>query len=228
MKNVVIELDNVWKTYHIGEQKIDALRGMNLKIYENELVAIMGPSGSGKSTLLNAVGALDVPSKGRILLKGHDIGRMSESHLAQLRGRTIGFVFQSFNLIPSLTALENVMLPMVFQNKTKEQRTVKASELLKLVGLGDRMHNRPNQLSGGQQQRVAIARSLANDPEVILADEPTGNLDSATGKAVMEMLEKLHKEFGKTLILVTHDKGIAEYAKRKVRILDGRIANEHE
>ncbi len=226
MKKVVIELENVWKIYQIGEQKIEALRGINLKIFENELVAITGPSGSGKSTLLYSVGALDIPSKGAIYVNGHNIGKMSESNLAQLRGKTIGFVFQSFNLIPSLNALENVMLPMTFQGKPKEERKQKAMELLKKVGLGERMFNRPNQLSGGQQQRVAIARALGNDPQVILADEPTGNLDSATGKSIMAMLEDLHKEYGKTLILVTHDPNIAKYAKRNVKILDGKVQHD--
>ncbi len=226
MHQVIIELDNVWKIYKIGEQRIEALRGINLKIYQNELVAIMGPSGSGKSTLLYSVGALDIPTKGAIYLKGKNISHMSESTLAQVRGQTIGFVFQSFNLIPSLTALENVMLPMTFQGKNRDERKRRATELLKVVGLSERMYNRPNQLSGGQQQRVAIARALGNDPEVILADEPTGNLDSTTGKAIMEMLENLHKDYGKTLILVTHDPNIAKYAKRKVGILDGKIKHD--
>ncbi len=226
MQQPIIALEKVWKSYTIGETQIHALRGISLKIYRKELVAITGPSGSGKSTLLNSVGALDVPTKGAVYLNGHNISHLSESTLAQIRGKTIGFVFQTFNLIPSLTALENVMLPMIFQKKDKEYRTKRATELLKSVGLAERMYNRPNQLSGGQQQRVAIARALSNDPEVILADEPTGNLDSVTGKTIMKLLTDLHKDYGKTLILVTHDPYIANYAKRKVVIFDGQIKKD--
>ncbi len=222
MKNTVIKLENVWKTYKMGEVKVHALQGINLEIKKGEFVAIEGPSGSGKSTAMNMVGALDIPSQGRILLDGKNISSFSESELSQIRGRKIGFIFQQFNLIPTLTALENVTLPMIFQDVNKEKRIEKATQLLKMMELGDRMHHRPTELSGGQQQRVAIARSLANDPEVILADEPTGNLDSKTGKNMIRFLEKLNKE-GKTIIIVTHDANISKHAHRIEFLKDGKI-----
>jgi len=187
--SALIELKDVFKYYYMGENIVKAVDGISLKVKEGEFVAIMGPSGSGKSTSMNLVGSLDVPTKGHIFLDGEDISTFSESDLAQLRGQKIGFIFQSFNLIPNLTAKENVMLPMTFQNVPLEDREIKAEELLTLVDLGDRMDHYPNELSGGQKQRVAIARSLANDPEVILADEPTGNLDTKTGDIVMHFLE---------------------------------------
>lgn len=220
----IIELDDVWKIYRMGKVEVPAVQGLNLKIYPNEFVAIMGPSGSGKSTTMNMVGCLDVPTRGVIRLNGRNISELEESDLAQIRGRTIGFVFQQFNLMPSLTALENIMLPMVFQGTPPLDREKRAKELLTLVGLGDRMQHRPSELSGGQQQRVAIARSLSNDPDVILADEPTGNLDTETGVEIMEMLKKLNGE-GKTVIMVTHDEDIAVHAKRIVRLKDGRIVD---
>src|SRR3989344_1311711 len=212
MKETVIHLDNVWKTYKMGEFEVNALRGLNLEVKKGELLAIMGPSGSGKSTAVNMVGALDMPTRGKILLEGHDISKLTESELAQLRGKKIGFIFQQFNLINTLSALENVTLPMVFQNIEKEKRAERAKHILNMVGLGDRKYHKPTELSGGQQQRVAIARSLANNPDVVLADEPTGNLDSATGETVMGFLENLNRKEGKTIIMVTHDENIAHHA----------------
>lgn len=211
----------------MGDVKVEALRGLSLDVKKHEFVAIKGPSGSGKSTAVNMVGCLDIPSTGKILLDGEDISLMGESDLAQIRGRKIGFVFQKFNLIPTLTAMENVMLPMVFQGTTAEDRQKRAKELLTMVELGDRIDHRPSELSGGQQQRVAIARSLANDPEVILADEPTGNLDSKTGKMVMFFLKKLHKT-GKTIIMVTHDDKLAKHADRIEHLIDGKIEQKRK
>ena len=223
MKKTIIKLENVWKIYKMGNVDVKALRGIDLSIKEGEFVSIMGPSGSGKSTCVNMVGCLDVPSKGRIFLDGHNIAHLSESELAQIRGRKIGFIFQQFNLIPTLTAIENVMLPMVFQGYSQEDRIKKGKELLALVELQERMHHRPTELSGGQQQRVAIARSLANNPEVILADEPTGNLDTSTGKNVMDFLMKLNRKEGKTIIMVTHDSYVANAANRVEYLKDGKI-----
>jgi putative ABC transport system ATP-binding protein len=220
--NTIIKLDNVWKTYQMGDVKVNALRGLNLEIKNGEFVAVMGPSGSGKSTAVNMIGSLDIPSKGKIYLDKHDISTLSESDLAQIRGKKIGFIFQQFNLINTLTALENVALPMVFQGVDKEERTQKAAELLQMVDLGERMHHKPKELSGGQQQRVAIARSLSNDPEVVIADEPTGNLDSKTGETVISFLNKLNKE-GKTIIMVTHDSNVAKHANRSEFLKDGQI-----
>jgi len=207
----------------MGDSVVKALSDANFKVFEGEFVAIMGPSGSGKSTAMNLVGSLDMPTKGTIYLNNQDISKMEESDLAQVRGQKIGFIFQSFNLIPNLTALENVMLPMMFQRVDIEEREERAKKLLNLVELGDRMDHYPNQLSGGQMQRVAIARSLANDPDVILADEPTGNLDTKTGAIVMEFLEKLNRE-GKTIIMVTHESNLAEkYAHVIYWLKDGLI-----
>lgn len=223
MKRTIIKLDNVWKIYEMGDVEVKALQGMSLEVREGEFVAIMGPSGSGKSTAVNMIGCLDVPTRGKILLDGHDISKLSESDLAQIRGKKIGFIFQQFNLIPTLTALENVALPIVFQSIDREKRTKKATELLQIVELGDRMEHNPTELSGGQQQRVAIARALANDPEVILADEPTGNLDSSTGETVMSFLQKLNRKDGKTIIMVTHDSNVAKHADRIEFLKDGKI-----
>tara|TARA_Y100000310_G_scaffold153901_1_gene153441 strand:+ start:8997 stop:9695 length:699 start_codon:yes stop_codon:yes gene_type:complete len=223
MQQKIIELVDIWKTYKVGEVKLDVLRGITLDILKGEFLAILGPSGSGKSTLINQVGVLDVPSKGRILLNNHNIKKYSESELAQIRGRTIGFVFQQFNLIPTLTALENVTLPAIFQNVSEEKRIARATSLLHKVGLGDRMHHKPTELSGGQQQRVAIARALINDPEILLADEPTGNLDSNSGKQVMNMLADLHTKDNKTIILVTHDIDLVKYTDRTIYLKDGQI-----
>ena len=219
----LIELKNVKKWYEMGETVIKAVDGISLKIEKGDFVAIMGPSGSGKSTAMNLIGSLDITTTGDIFLDSRNIEHLDESQLAQLRGRKIGFIFQSFNLIPNLTAKENVMLPMLFQNTPKENREQKADELLKLVELENRAGHYPNELSGGQQQRVAIARALANDPEVILADEPTGNLDTKTGKKVMDFLEELHKK-GKTIILITHDQNLAlSHAKKIYWLKDGTV-----
>jgi putative ABC transport system ATP-binding protein len=223
MKKTIISLKDVWKTYQMGEVEVNALRGISLDVNEGDFLAITGSSGSGKSTMMNLVGCLDLPSKGSIFLDGKDISKLHESDLAKIRGKKIGFIFQQFNLIPNLSALENVMLPLDFQNLSDEDAKKKAVSLLKLVGLSERMHHRPSQLSGGQQQRVAIARALSNDPEVILADEPTGNLDSKSGSDVMGVLEDLWNKEGKTIIMVTHDLILAERGKRKIHLKDGQI-----
>jgi len=225
----VIELRNVWKIYKMGDVEVKALQDLNLEVRRGEFLSIMGPSGSGKSTCVNMVGCLDIPTKGAIYLDGHNIAHMTESQLAQIRGRKIGFIFQQFNLIPTLTALENVTLPMMFQNhQTREEREEKARKLLEKVQLADRMDHKPSELSGGQQQRVAIARALANDPEVILADEPTGNLDSRTGKIVMDFLASLHVNEHKTIIMVTHDQSVAQHADRIEYLKDGTVIQSGE
>jgi len=218
----IIRLHNVHKDYKMGESVVAAVEGANLSIKKGDFLAIVGPSGSGKSTIMNLVGALDLATEGSILLDGQDIEHLEESELAQIRGKKIGFIFQTFNLIPTLTAKENVMLPMVFQGYSNVERIERAEKLLEEVSLSHRLNHLPNELSGGERQRVAIARALANDPEVILADEPTGNLDSKTGKEVIEMFKKLNKQ-GKTIIMVTHDLNIAKQAKRKIILKDGRI-----
>ncbi len=223
MKREIIKLENVFKIYSMGESKVYALSGIDVSVREGEFVAIMGPSGSGKSTSMNLVGSLDTPTRGSIFLDEHNISHLHESDLAQIRGIKIGFIFQSFNLINTLTAKENIVLPMVFQGKSKEEQEEKAKELLELVELADRADHYPNELSGGQRQRVAIARALANDPEVILADEPTGNLDSKTGGKVLDFLQKLHKQ-GKTIVMVTHDQNLAQkYAQRVYWLKDGKV-----
>jgi putative ABC transport system ATP-binding protein len=223
----VIKLVDVSKFYHMGEDEqevaVKALDDINITIKKGEFVAIMGPSGSGKSTAMNLTGSLDTPTKGKIFLGKHNIADLHESDLAQVRGRKIGFIFQSFNLIPNLTAKENIMLPMIFQGISEDAREEKAEKLMKMVELEDRMDHYPGQLSGGQQQRVAIARALANDPEVILADEPTGNLDTRTGEIVMKFLNELNDK-GKTIIMVTHDPDKAQKHARKIYWLkDGKI-----
>jgi len=223
MSKEIIQLKNVHKNYYRGENIVKAVDGVSLTVNEGDFIVIKGPSGSGKSTLMNLIGNLDVPSKGKIYLDGNDTSKLTESQLAQIRGRKIGFIFQQFNLIPSLTAKENIMLPMIFQNISQYQREKKAEELLKMVQLHDRGDHRPNQLSGGQQQRVAIARALANDPEVVLADEPTGNLDTKTGDTVLDFLEKLHKK-GKTIVMVTHEEGLGKQADKIHWIVDGKIS----
>jgi putative ABC transport system ATP-binding protein len=220
---IIIELKNVFKHYHMGDNVVKAVDGISVSIREGDFVAVMGQSGSGKSTSMNLIGSLDIPSKGKIYLDNEDISELSESDLAQIRGKKIGFIFQSFNLIPNLTVKENVMLPMMFQGTPDYEREIKAEELLKKVDLGDRMDHYPTEISGGQMQRVAIARSIANDPEVILADEPTGNLDTKTGEKVMTFLEKLNKE-GKTIIMVTHESRLAQkHANVIYSMRDGKI-----
>ena len=223
-ENIIIRLDNISKIYEMADDvRVKAVDGISLKIKEGEFVAVMGPSGSGKSTAMNMIGSLDIPTHGKIFLDNENIAEFEESELAQLRGKKIGFIFQSFNLVPNLTTKENVMLPMIFQGLDKEERVEKAEELLKKVDLGDRMDHYPNQLSGGQMQRVAIARSLANDPEVILADEPTGNLDTKTGEMVMSFLKKLNSD-GKTIIMVTHDPDLAQsHANVVYWLRDGKV-----
>ncbi|HIH38988.1 ABC transporter ATP-binding protein [Candidatus Woesearchaeota archaeon] len=222
----MIKLSNVWKTYQMGTVEVHALRGLSLEIKQGEFLAIQGPSGSGKSTMVNAIGCLDVPTKGEIYLDGVNIATLGESALAQVRGKKIGFVFQTFNLLSTLTALENVMLPMIFQNIDKDERLERAGELLKSVGLGDRLTHKPGELSGGQRQRVAIARALANEPQVLLADEPTGNLDSNTGKQILEMIDELHKKRHMTVVMVTHDDNLAKKAERIAFLKDGNIVKK--
>jgi len=225
----IIKLEDVWKIYKMGQVEVPALRGLNFEVHKGEFVAIIGPSGSGKSTAMNMIGVLDFPSKGVIHLDGRDITKMNESTLARIRGRKIGFIFQQFNLLNTLTAVENVMLPMTFQGLSLAKRKERATKLLSMVELNERLNHRPTELSGGQQQRVAIARSLANDPEVILADEPTGNLDSKTGGNVLQFLQKLNKDEGKTIVMVTHDMNLAKQARRVAYLKDGQITkNEGE
>jgi putative ABC transport system ATP-binding protein len=219
----IMELQDVWKIYRMGEVEVPALRGVSVKIKKGDFVAIIGASGSGKSTMMNLIGCLDIPSKGKIYLKSHDISLLSESDLASLRGKTIGFIFQQYHLIPSMSAFENVMLPLEFLEYNDGEAAKRTREILTLVGLSDKMHHRPSQLSGGQQQRVSIARSLVSDPEIILADEPTGALDSVTGREVLEMLHRLWKEHGKTIITVTHDPNLAKYAHTIIELKDGQI-----
>mgnify|MGYP000630864623 CR=1 FL=1 len=222
MTKEIIKLKNVEREYVMGDSIVRAARGVDLEIKKGEFIAIVGPSGSGKSTIMNLIGALDLASKGDIYLDELNIEHLDESDLAQIRGKRIGFVFQTFNLIPTLTALQNVMLPMMFQNVGKEEREEKAREILKKLGMSHRLNHLPSELSGGERQRVAIARALANDPEVILADEPTGNLDSKTGEEVVQLFLKLNKE-GKTIILVTHDLELAKYADKIYYLKDGQI-----
>jgi len=224
----IIKLEEVWKTYQLGKVELHALRGLSLEIKPGAFVAIMGPSGSGKSTLLNMIGCLDIPTKGRVFLKGKDIARMSESELAQFRGKVLGFVFQEFNLLPNLNAWQNIALPMVFQRTDVQKRKEKAEEILEMVGLKERFLHQPSELSGGERQRVALGRAFANDPEVIIADEPTGNLDSVTGKRIMEILADYHKNKGGTMVVVTHDPNIAGYAEEVVNIQDGKIIENHQ
>jgi len=219
----VIRLKDVWKIYKLDNVEVSALRGLNLEVREGEFLAVLGKSGSGKSTVLNMIGCLDIPTKGKIYLDERDISTLEESDLTRIRGKKIGFVFQIFNLIFSLNALENVMLPMTFQGIKREERIKRATELLELVGLKDRINHRPAELSGGERQRVAIARALINDPEIILADEPTGNLDSKTGNEIINILVNLHKKYKRTVVMITHDKHLANYAERIVNLKDGVI-----
>jgi len=219
----IIELRDAWKTYNPDKVPVHALRGANLKIYPAEFVTIIGRSGSGKSTLLHLVGCLDIPTDGHVFLSQHDISTLTENELAQIRGRKIGFVFQQFNIMQNLTALENVMLPMAFLNTPYLERQRRSKVLLSLVGLEDRITHKPAEMSGGEQQRVAIARSLANDPDVVLADEPTGNLDSVTGDKIMKVFKDLHEKEKKTIIIITHDEDVAAYGERTVSLKDGLV-----
>ena len=227
MPKPIIKLENIWRTYQLGKTEVHALRGLSLEIFPGTFVTIMGSSGSGKSTLLNMIGCLDFPTQGKVYLKGKNISEMPENQHSKFRGKTLGFVFQDFNLLPNLTAAENVMLPMVFQGIPLVERKKKAENLLEKVGLKQRMSHQPSELSGGERQRVALARAFANDPEVIVADEPTGNLDSITGRMIMENLKDFHKKEGKTMVIVTHDPKIAEYAEKIVNIKDGQIVKNH-
>lgn len=221
--NVILHLENVWKTYRMGEVDVSALKGISVEIEKGDFVAILGPSGSGKSTMMNLVGCLDTPSQGVIYLEGHDITQFSESELAQIRGRKIGFVFQQFNLLPTLTTIENVMLPLEFQDMNPSEAKKRAQQLLEMVDLKDRISHLPSQLSGGEMQRVAIARALAVNPDIILADEPTGNLDSATGKFIMDILSKIHEDEEKTIIIVTHDLDLVHFAEKVIHLKDGKV-----
>ena len=219
----LIKLTDVWKIYQMGEVEFAALKGINLEIYEGEFLIILGPSGSGKSTMMNLLGCLDIPSKGTVILNSRDISKLDESELSVIRGQMIGFIFQTFNLLPTLSTEENVILPMEFQEEDRQLSLQKASYLLDIVGLSNKKQNLPSQLSGGQRQRVAIARSLAVNPPVILADEPTGNLDTKTGNYILDFLNELHAREGKTIIIVTHDVELVRYATRVVYIRDGEI-----
>ena len=221
----LIQARELRKTYHVGDQVVHALDGLDLDIRANEYVALMGPSGSGKSTLMNMLGCLDSPTSGSYILNGQDVSRLEDDALAEIRNREIGFVFQTFNLLPRYTALENVALPMVYAGIAKAERQERAREVLEQVGLGDRMDHRPNELSGGQRQRVAVGRALVMRPSIILADEPTGNLDTATSEEVMELFGDIQKA-GNTVILVTHEEDIAAYAHRTVRLRDGRVESD--
>ena len=223
----VIQLCGVEKLYQLGKVPVAALRGVELTIAQGELVAIMGPSGSGKTTLLNILGLLDTPSAGSYQLAAEEVAKLSDGKRSQLRNKHFGFVFQSYNLLPRLTAVENVMIPLVFGGAKRSERRPKAEAALAAVGLADRMEHRPAELSGGEQQRVAIARALVNDPSVILADEPTGNLDSKAGGAVMDLLLQLHHERGVTVVLVTHDAGVGAMAERIIRLADGIVEDEY-
>jgi len=223
MTEEIIKVEDAWKTYKLGDVDLTVLKGVSLVIKQGSFVAIMGPSGSGKSTLLHIVGALDLPSKGKAFIDGKDISKMSEDELSKVRGQKIGFVFQQFNLLHNLTAMENVTLPMVFQGISDKERKERAKKLLTSLGLEKRLDHKPNELSGGERQRIAIARALANDPDIIVADEPTGNLDSATGKKIMDILVNLHKNEKKTIIVVTHDPNIADYTEQTINIKDGLI-----
>ena len=218
----IISLDKIVKNYYIGSITVEALRSVDIDIKNNEYVAIMGPSGSGKSTLMNLIGALDTPTSGEYVLNGTDVSQMDDNRLAEIRNQEIGFIFQTFNLLPRYTALENVMLPLIYAGVPKTERAEKATQTLTEVGLADRMDHKPNELSGGQRQRVAVARALVNNPSIILADEPTGNLDSKTSVDIMKLFGEIHKK-GNTIILVTHEEDIARYAHRIIRLLDGEI-----
>jgi len=221
----LIRAENLWKTYEMGSEKIHALHGVSFDLHRNEYIAIMGPSGSGKSTLMNLIGCLDTPSQGRYFLNGKLVSEMDDDELAYIRNREIGFVFQTFNLLPRVTALQNVELPLIYSGIPAGERRKRAVGAIEDVELGDRMNHRPNELSGGQRQRVAIARALVNNPSIILADEPTGNLDSKTGAEILSLFDRLY-ETGNTIVLVTHEKAIASHARRIIHLLDGRISSD--
>jgi putative ABC transport system ATP-binding protein len=223
----IIHLEDIRKSYIMGKNVLQVLRGISLNIFKNEFVALMGPSGSGKSTLMNILGCLDTPSAGKYVLNNNDVSKMEDNELAEIRNKEIGFVFQQFNLLPRLTALENVALPLIYAGMGKKLRTEKAKHVMEMVSLTDRSHHRPNELSGGQCQRVAIARALVNDPSIILADEPTGNLDSKTSYEIMEIFEDIHSR-GNTVVLVTHEEDIANHAHRIVRLRDGVIESDRK
>jgi len=223
----LISLKSIYKIYNVGGEEVRALDGVDLEIKDNEYLAIMGPSGSGKSTMMNMIGCLDTPSSGLYEFEGEMVNEMNDNQLASIRNRKIGFIFQTFNLLPKATAQHNVEIPLIYGNIRKERRVNLASEALSSVGLSDRKHHKPNELSGGQRQRVAIARALVNSPSIILADEPTGNLDSKSGHEIMDILDKLHKA-GNTIILVTHEDDIAQHAHRIIRLFDGKIIEDSE
>ncbi len=220
--STLLRLEDVWKTYLLGKIKVDVLRGVSLVIEKGEFVAVLGPSGSGKSTLMNIMSCLDTPTKGKVVFEGNDVSFLSEDALATIRGKKVGFVFQQFNLLNHLTAMQNVVLPTLFQGITEKESEERAVSLLTSVGLGPRIEHRPGELSGGEKQRVAIARALVNNPDVIVADEPTGNVDSKTGIKIMEILKNLNKE-GKTVIIVTHDRDLVSYSNRVINIKDGKV-----
>lgn len=223
----LIELINIKKNYYVGIHTVEALKGINLEIHKNEYVSIMGPSGSGKSTLMHIIGCLDTPSSGTYILNGTNVSEMSDDELAEVRNREIGFVFQTFNLLPRYTAFENVVLPLVYAGVSAKKRAEKATEILTSVGLADRSHHKPNELSGGQRQRVALARALVNNPSIILADEPTGNLDTKTSLEIMELFEQIYKQ-GNTIVVVTHEESIAKYARRIIKLRDGIIESDEK
>ena len=225
MPEKIIEIKGLKREFLVGSEIVKALKGVNVSVMKNEYLAMMGPSGSGKSTLMNLLGCLDTPTAGAYSLNGTDVSSLKDDDLAEIRNKEIGFIFQTFNLLPRLTALENVSLPLVYAGYNSEDRKIKAQDVLERVGLGDRMDHRPNQLSGGQRQRVAVARALVNDPSIILADEPTGNLDSKTSLDIMRLFEEIH-EMGNTLIVVTHEEEVASYAHRILRLRDGLVESD--
>jgi putative ABC transport system ATP-binding protein len=227
MANALIDIKDIKRDFQLGNETINVLKGIDLQINKGEYVALMGPSGSGKSTLMNILGCLDTPTSGTYILNNKDVSQMHDDDLAEIRNKEIGFVFQTFNLLPRTTALDNVALPMIYAGYSKPERNERAKEVLTQVGLSDRMDHQPNQLSGGQRQRVAVARALVNNPSIILADEPTGNLDSKTSIEIMNLFNDIHKN-GNTVILVTHEEDIAKYAHRIIRLKDGMIENDYE
>lgn len=224
MMNEIVFMKDIYKSYYLGDEEIEVLKNINLTVKKGEFVSVLGPSGSGKTTLMNIIGCLDIPTSGKYILCGKDISEMDDVELAGIRNREIGFVFQNFFLLPRLTAIQNVELPLIYSNIPQKERREKAADMLDRVGLADKMNHLPNQLSGGQQQRVAIARALVTEPSIILADEPTGALDQKTGTGIIEYFEKLNEE-GKTIIMITHDINVAAHAKRTVRILDGKLTD---